>query len=54
MTISNVGATAPYSQSVGLDAEGQLALLILESEETRHEVAGADKLLAQCFRQLRV
>jgi hypothetical protein len=47
MTISNVGAAAPYSQSVGLDAEGQLALLILESEEARHEVASADKLSAR-------
>jgi hypothetical protein len=47
MTISNIGGAATFSQSVGLDAEGQLALLILESEETQQEVAAADKLLAR-------
>jgi hypothetical protein len=47
MTISNIGAGGTFSQSVGLDAEGQLALLILESEEVRHEVASADKLVAR-------
>jgi hypothetical protein len=47
MTISNIGGAATLSQSVGLDAEGQLALLILETEETRHEVAASDKLVAR-------
>ena len=48
MTISNIGGAAPFSQSgVGLDTEGHLALLILEGEETRHEVASADKLSAR-------
>jgi hypothetical protein len=48
MTISNISGAATFSQSgVGMDAEGQLALLILETEDTRHEVASADKLLAR-------
>ena len=47
MTISNIGGGGTFSQTVGLDAEGQLALLILETEETRHEVATADKLVAR-------
>ena len=48
MTISNIIGTSAFSHSnVGVDAEGQLALLILQSEETRHEVAAADKLLAR-------
>jgi len=47
MTISNVGAAATFQSGVGLDARGQLALLILESAEARQEVASADKLLAR-------
>jgi hypothetical protein len=47
MTISNISGAATFSPAVGLDAEGQLALLILETEETQQEVAAADKLLAR-------
>jgi|GEM_PF-5089704 len=48
MTISTIsGATAFSHSGLGMDAEGQLALLILETEDTRHEVAIADKALAR-------
>ena len=48
MTISNVSGASSFAQSgVGLDAEGQLALLVLETQDSQHAAATADKALAR-------
>ena len=48
MTISNISGASSFAQSgVGLDAEGQLALLVLEAQDSQHASATADKALAR-------
>jgi hypothetical protein len=48
MTISNVSGASSFAQSgVGLDAEGQFALLVLEAQDSQHAAAAADKTLAR-------
>jgi len=46
MTTIN-GSTTFAQSGVGLDMEGQLALLILENQDAQHDAAGADKQLAR-------
>lgn len=48
MTISNVSGPSSFAQSgLGLDAEGQFALLVLEAQDSQHAAAAADKTLAR-------
>jgi hypothetical protein len=48
MTSAGINSTTTFAQSgVGLDAEGQLALLVLESEQSHEEAGRADKTVAR-------
>lgn len=48
MTISNVSGPSSFAQSgVGLDAEGQFALLVLETQHSQRAAAAAEKTLAR-------
>jgi len=48
MTIGNINSTATFSQSrIALDADGQLALLVLESEQTQEDASRADKAIGR-------
>ena len=48
MTFSNISSATSFQQSgVGVDAEGQLALLALECEQTQQDAARDDKNIAR-------
>jgi hypothetical protein len=48
MTISNIGPSMTFAEpGVGLDAEGRLALLILENQDARHQASSEDKAIAR-------
>jgi hypothetical protein len=48
MTMNTIGSSSAFAHaSAGLDAEGQLALLVLENQDASHQQAIADKARAR-------